>query len=84
MPIKVASGRVPDDACLCLVNDVLVSVLVRLEESFRGSEAPWYLEMGFGPCTGEGIIFPTLEDAREWALTKVQGTARVEPRRVGS
>jgi len=59
-------------AQLAHVDDHLVAVLVRVEGEDQppGSHA-WFLEIGFGPCRGEGTLFPTLSAAETWIRDRV-------------
>ncbi len=77
-PIKLAARQAAEDACLCIVNHALVTVLVRLTEDVDASAPRWYLEAGFGPCEGEGLIFPNLADAERWILDKLSGPGPVD------
>ena len=66
-----------------LLNEVLAAVLVRiLPEPDEPSEEGWFLQVGFGPCNREGLIFPTLEAAEIWARTQFgsEPSERAEPR----
>jgi hypothetical protein len=49
-----------------------MAVLIRAE----GEDQPpgahtWYLETGFGPCRGEGALFPTLAAVETWIRDQI-------------
>src|SRR5215208_403572 len=71
-PTQLGGQYNAEDAWLGRVNGRLVAILVRVV----GSEIPlelqgWFLEIGFGPCRGEALMFPTLEAAAVWMSGKV-------------
>jgi hypothetical protein len=67
IPVQLAALRGSEEAHLVLVNEALAAVLVRvLPEPDERPEEGWFLQVGFGPCNREGLIFPTLEAAEVW------------------
>ena len=67
IPIQLAALRGTEEAHLVMVNAALAAVLVRiLPEPDERPEEGWFLQVGFGPCNREGLIFPTLEAAEVW------------------
>lgn len=79
-PIRLAALGPSEDACLGLVDDQLVTVLVRLVECPVGRDtAPWYLETGFVPCQREGLVFQTLAAAERWIRSQVAQRIGIDP-----
>ena len=67
IPVQLATLRGSQDVHLVLVDEALATVLVRiLPELDERPEEDWFLQVGFGPCNREGLIFPTLEAAAAW------------------
>ncbi len=67
IPVQLATRRGREDGHLVLVNEAVAAVLVRiLPEPHEKPEEGWFLQVGFGPCNREGLIFPTLEAAAVW------------------
>ena len=67
IPVQLAALRGSEEAHLVLVNEALAAVLVRvLPEPDERPDEGWFLQVGFGPCNREGLIFPTLEAAEVW------------------
>ena len=68
IPVQLATRRGSEDAHLVLVNEAVAAALVRiLPEPDERPEEGWFLQVGFGPCNREGLIFPTLDAASVWA-----------------
>lgn len=73
IPVQLATSRGSEEAQLVLVNEALAAVLVRiLPEPDERPEDGWFLQVGFGPCNREGLIFPTLEAAMNWTRAQFQ------------
>jgi hypothetical protein len=75
---RIATSDGSEDACLCLRDGVILALLVR-----HGDGAPagqgWYLHSGFGPCQREGLVFGTLDEARDWLeQTAAAGCSRTK------
>src|SRR6476469_10070618 len=71
-PVSLAGQYEAEKACLVFASDHLVAVLVRLDAGDLVAERHgWCLEIGFGPCRGEGILFPDLESAESWIRAQV-------------
>jgi hypothetical protein len=62
-PCLVATREGSETARLCFKDDVLLAILV---PAGSAAHPRWFLQAGFGPCAGEGLIFDTLEEARAW------------------
>jgi hypothetical protein len=69
--IQLGCQHASEDACLERVNGSILAVLVPLAmpEADHGRRS-WYLEIGFGPCSGEGLVFPTLDAAAAWMAAR--------------
>src|SRR4051812_22049122 len=70
-PIQLGGQYAAEDACVGRIDGHVVAVLLRV----GGADVPrdaqgWFLEIGFGPCRGEGLMFPTLEAAARWMTGK--------------
>jgi PAS domain S-box-containing protein len=63
-PTRLVTQNGCEEAGLVQVEDCLAAVLVRLDDE---PESRWFLETGFGPWSREGLIFPTLHEAEQWA-----------------
>jgi hypothetical protein len=74
-PVWLAGQHDGEEAQLAFVDMHLVAVLVRAEceDQPIGSEC-WFLEIGFGPCRGEGILFPTLSAVEVWIRDRVSAS----------
>jgi len=71
IPIQLATLRGREEGHLVLVGETLAAVLVRvLADMDEQPEEGWFLQVGFGPCNREGLIFPTLEAAEDWTRTQ--------------
>ena len=71
-PIRLAGHCGGEDALLGLVNDHLMAVLVRVaDDGLPADQQGWYLEAGFGPCRGEGLLFPVLTAGEAWIRQQV-------------
>ena len=58
-PVTVVTEHGSEQAQLVWADKHLVAVLVP-------AEAGWFLQIGFGPCAGEGVLFATTEMATAW------------------
>lgn len=74
-PIDIGDPAAGEEAVLGLANGRLVAVLVRI--ALKGSEdhAGFYLEVGFGPCGREGLLFASLQAAESWIRSQVSPAA---------
>jgi len=54
-----------EEACLMLADGVVMAVLVRLDRD-APDEPGWYLQVGFGPCDQEDLLFESTEAAAAW------------------
>ncbi|ACA19731.1 hypothetical protein M446_5415 [Methylobacterium sp. 4-46] len=66
--IKSASCGTTEDSQLVWADRALVALLVP-------AGMRWYLQMGLGPCDREGLLFDTLEAARDWVQSCLDGGA---------
>ena len=64
-PCRLAMATGSEEASLCVRDGVIFAILVR-QTGAVPEEQGWYLQMGFGPCEGEGLIFTTIEEALGW------------------
>ena len=71
-PIRLSSHWGAEEAWLGLVDDQLVSILVRAGDQASKDEGSWYLEVGFGSCQGEGRLFPSLDAAARWIGDRIR------------
>jgi hypothetical protein len=54
-----------EEACLVFADGILMALLVRLDGEAT-SKPGWFLQMGFGPCDQEGLVFETWQAAAAW------------------
>src|SRR5918997_286132 len=62
-------GSLAEPGCLVFADAILVAVISHLEETVDGElQHRWYLEAGFGRCSGAkpDPIFMTKEEAQAW------------------
>lgn len=80
-PILVASSPRDTDGRLVLVDDHLVSVVVRLASEEHGASIGcWSVEAIFAPdASMPGRIFPTLEDVSVWVREHLIPPSRNPP-----
>lgn len=57
--VQAATQSAAEEAYLIFANQQLVALLLPAQEG-------WYLQIGFGPCEREGLIFDTLNAAASW------------------
>jgi hypothetical protein len=62
---RIATLKDSEEACLVLADGIVMAVLVRVDADAT-SKPGWYLQVGFGPCDREGLLFETLEAAAAW------------------
>ena len=66
-PAWVAGASDGEEARLACANGCLVAVLLRVADpALPRDRRGWYLEAGFGPCHGEGVLFRSLRAAEAW------------------
>src|SRR5215204_313012 len=66
-PVRIGGQYDGEDAWLGVVKSHIVMILVRVaDEEIPVESQGWFMEIGFGPCRGEGRIFPTLDAAAKW------------------
>lgn len=71
-PIRLGDACSAEDALLGLANDHLVAVLVRVaDHELPADRQGWFLETGFGSCSREGLLFPTLKAAESWIYQQI-------------
>ena len=63
-PVRLGSDPTGEEALLGFADDLLIAVLVCVAEG-------WLIEAGFGPCFGEGRVFPTLGAAEAWLREQI-------------
>ena len=89
-PVWLAGQYDGEAAQLAYVDNHLMAVLIRAEgEDQPPGSHTWYLETGYGPCRGEGTLFPTLAAVETWirdqapagwlATRRRSPPARIEP-----
>ena len=67
---RIAASAGVEDGRICLVNDIIYAVLIRLLSS-SPEEQGWYLQIGFGPCDQEGLLFTRLSEAESWIQNQI-------------
>jgi membrane protein implicated in regulation of membrane protease activity len=71
-PVTVVTDHGSEHAQLVWADRHLVAVLVP-------AEAGWFLQIGFGPCTGEGVLFATTEAAAAWVHHRMMQERAASP-----
>jgi hypothetical protein len=72
LPMSVFTGAADEEGRLVVDNGRLVAVLVRLADQVHASlVGSWFLEAGFGPCSGDAPVFDTLEAAQDWIARRL-------------
>ncbi len=64
-PCRLGTSSGSEEGWLCLKDDVIFAILVR-EGGNVGEKQGWYLQIGFGPCEAEGLVFGSVEQALQW------------------
>jgi hypothetical protein len=71
-PAWVAGGCDCEQARVVCVNGCLVAILLRVADpDLPRDRRGWYLELGFGPCRGEGVLFRNLQAAEAWVRARL-------------
>lgn len=77
-PESLATANGDEPARLVFGDGRLVAVIVPIspEDNESDTEA-WYLEVGFGRCRAEGLMFASLPEVEKWVQKQLQeGPAR--------
>ncbi|WP_238273026.1 hypothetical protein [Methylobacterium cerastii] len=64
--VRTATQNASEEAHLVRFNQHIVAVLLP-------AETGWFLQMGFGPCEQEGLVFQSLTAAEAWVRACLQG-----------
>lgn len=65
-----------EPARLVLTDERIVAILVPISpEDDINKAGGWYLQVGFGPCDTEGLLFPNLTAAEAWVREKLSGNS---------
>lgn len=67
-PVTAATQQACEPAQLIWVDQHLAALLVP-------AEVGWFLQVGFGRCEGEGLLFATLEAAEDWVRARMRDGA---------
>ena len=77
MPVRVSFEAVcaathagAEEAKLVWAAERLVALLVP-------AEVGWFLQIGLGPCEGEGVLFPNIDAAERWVRDRIQSSGPV-------
>ena len=62
---RIATIKGSEEACLVLADGIVMALLVRLDGGAT-IKSGWYLQIGFGPCNQEGVVFETSVAAAAW------------------
>jgi hypothetical protein len=69
-PVRTATHDASEMAHLVRFNESIVALLLP-------AETGWFLQMGFGPCEQEGLIFQTLSAAEFWVRSCLKADTSV-------
>jgi hypothetical protein len=67
-PVTAATQQAHEPVQLVWANQHLAALLVP-------AEVGWFLQIGFGRCEGEGIVFANLAAAEDWVRRRMQDCA---------
>ena len=72
-PLAIDTSSADQDGRLVFADDILEAVIVQLGSKYSGIAKPgdWFLEAGFGACSGSGEIFRSLDEVRAWVVKQV-------------
>lgn len=80
--IQVAERDGAEAAQIVWVDGCLAAVLVEVADPALADDAQgWYLQIGFGPCEGEGVLFRDLSAAEAWIRGRFGAAWAATPRR---
>lgn len=66
-PVYLATRHGRERAYLISADQRIAAILVAISPEDNESETEgWYLEVGFGPCEAEGLLFASLTAAKDW------------------
>lgn len=63
--VRAATYENSEEALLVHFNHHIVAVLLP-------AESGWFLQLGFGPCDQEGIVFQSLSGVEDWVRSNIQ------------
>jgi hypothetical protein len=80
-PIRVAEREGAEAAQIVVVDGCLAAVLVQVVDPALADDAQgWCLQIGFGPCDGEGVLFCDLAAAEAWVRGRFAAGWAATPR----
>jgi len=71
-PITLRGQYCGEEARAGFVDGMLTTILLPLATNVSSEPEGWFQEIGFGPCAGEGRLFPNLEAAEAWMTARIQ------------
>ncbi|WP_157196588.1 hypothetical protein [Methylobacterium sp. 88A] len=61
-----------EKACLGIFSERIVAILVCSSEIDNDPEhTQWYLDKGFGSCDQQGLMFSSLDSAKNWIISQL-------------
>jgi len=73
-PVSLATRKGEESARLVFADERLVAILVPIGAEGNETKAEgWYLELGFGKCEADGLLFASLSAAETWVQTRLAG-----------
>ena len=71
-PISLATRKGQEPARLVCADDRLVAIIVPISPEDNESDTEgWYLEVGFGPCEADGVLFASFPAVETWVRERL-------------
>src|SRR5438270_13111270 len=71
-PVSLATRKGEEPARLVCADDRLVAILVPISAEENEDQAEgWYLEVGFGKCEADGLLFASFSAAEAWVQARL-------------
>lgn len=78
--VFLATRRGREPARVVSADERILCILVPISPEDNESETEgWYLEVGFGPCEAEALLFASLEAAEAWVQERLAKAERDQP-----
>src|SRR4051812_30650380 len=70
--VSLATRKGEEPARLVFADDRLVAIIVPISpEDNEGASEGWYLEVAFGRCEGDGVLFASLPAVEAWVQERL-------------
>jgi hypothetical protein len=72
--VSLATRKGEEPAKLVFADERLVAIIVPISPENNESETEgWYLQVGFGRCEADGVLFASLPAAEAWVRARLAG-----------